>query len=443
MSLSRRTLIARAGAAAALPLLSPLALAAELRRADATDYGNWSAVREAFRLDPAFVHLGLFYLTSHPRPVRDAIDYFRTQLDGNPFLTVEQGLFDPQHLNREEEVRKAIASYAGASADEIALTSNTTTGLALIYHGLPLGAGDEVLTTAHDHYVHHESIRLATSRAGATMRKVRLHETLDSISEDSIVDALRRAIRPATRAVGVTWVHSSTGLKLPIRRIADMIAEVNRERPFARRLLLVVDGVHGLGVESPEIASLGADFFAAGTHKWMFAPRGTGFIWAAARNWALLRPTIPTFSSNDLFGAWAGERTAAAPARANWISPGGFYAFEHFWSVPAAIDFHRRIGPSRITARIHSLNGAIKEGLSKLKGVAVYTPKSEALSAGMVCFDIAGMTQVEVAERLLQKKIIASTTPYAVSYARVAAGVANSEEDIERTLRSVRELAGG
>jgi len=66
----------------------------------------------------------------------------------------------------------------------------------------------------------------------------------------------------------VTWVHSSSGVRLPIARIAETLAEVNRGRDEKDRVLLIVDGVHGLGVENPKITALGCDAFAAGTHKW-------------------------------------------------------------------------------------------------------------------------------------------------------------------------------
>ncbi|MDQ3824564.1 MAG: hypothetical protein M3325_02045 [Actinomycetota bacterium] len=80
----------------------------------------------------------------------------------------------------------------------MALTDSTTMGLALIYHGLPLRAGQELLTTVHDHYSHHESI-LAAGRVRATVRKVALYDQPATASEDEIVDRLRRALRPQTR----------------------------------------------------------------------------------------------------------------------------------------------------------------------------------------------------------------------------------------------------
>jgi len=67
-------------------------------------------------------------------------------------------------------------------------------------------------------------------------------------------DALERAITPRTRAVGVTWVHSATGMRLPVRQIADVIKEANQKRDEADRVLLVVDGVHGLGAAEEPVA---------------------------------------------------------------------------------------------------------------------------------------------------------------------------------------------
>ena len=233
-------------------------------------------MRREFELAPDYVHLALFFLASHPTPVRQAIEQYRKKIDANPFIAVDSAIFEPGNENIPLQVCRAIASYIGGDPQDIALTQNTTTGLALLYHGLPLREGDEILTTTHDHYVHHESIRLATGRCGATWRKIPLFDSYDSISPDEIAQRVRKAIGPKTRAVGVTWVHSSSGVRLPIARIAESIADANRGREENDRVLLIVDGVHGLGVEDPKITALGCDAFAAGTHKWMFGPAAQG-----------------------------------------------------------------------------------------------------------------------------------------------------------------------
>ena len=398
---------------------------------------EWDAVRREFDLDPKFTHLSLFYMTPHPRAVRNAVESYRRKLDGNPFLTVEHGLFDEKpETTYPFKTTAAIAGYIGASADDIALTPNTTTGLSIVYHGLPLKAGDEILTTAHDHYVHHESIRMAAERAGARWRKIPLFDSHDAISADEIVARIRNGIGPKTRVVGVTWVHSSTGLKLPIARIAAAVHEVNP------KIIVVVDGVHGIGVEDPKTVIQGADVFVAGTHKWIFAPRGTGFVWAKPEIWASMRPMIPTFSAFEPFMAWADEKPLPAPAHASWFTPGGFQAFEHWWAVPAALEFHRSIGSAKITDRIHSLNQMAKSELAKMPHVVLYTPRSRELSSGIICFDVKGKQQSEVVKILHDRDhILASTTPYKVSYARVAFGIANNEAEVEKAVKAIKALA--
>jgi selenocysteine lyase/cysteine desulfurase len=440
--LSRRRLLVT-GVLAAGAGAVPTALAAEKKqRAVSEDLKDWGAVRRQFELDPRYIHAGLFFLSSHPRPVREAIARYRQQLEANPYLTVEHLAFNHPVDNITTKVCAAIASYIGGSADDIALTQNTTTGLAVIYQGLPLKPGDEILTTAHDHFVHHEAIRLAAERSGATWRKVPLFDAYDAISADQIVERLQKAISPKTRVVGVTWVHSSSGLKLPLRRIAEALAGVNRERAPDRRVLLVVDGVHGLGVEEPGIVAMGVDAFAAGTHKWILGPRGTGFVWARPEVWSVMRPFMPSTSSAELFFAWAGGKPPEAPARANWFSPGGFQAFEHYWAVPEAFAFHQALGPQRITERIHALNTQMREGLAKMAHVTLYTPRAAELASGLVCFDVKGMTQQQVVQRLFERyRILGSTTPYALSYARVSFGIQNTPEEVEKTLAAIRELA--
>ena len=444
MTLSRRRLVVGGTLAAAAGALAPAVTFAERLRIPTSlpfDPGDWSSVRAQFDLAPEYVHLGMFYIASHPRPVRAAIERLRQQLDRNPFLTVERGMFEAKHPNFYDGVTQALARYTGADPKDFALTSNTTTGLSLIYHGLPLKEGDEILTTDQDHYVQHESIRLAAERMGATWRKIPIFDSHQTISADEIVDRIRKGIGPKTRVVGITWVHSSIGLRMPVRAIADAIAEVNARRGQADRILLVVDGVHGFGVEDPKITALGADLLAAGLHKWIFAPRGTGFVWARPEVWATMRPLIPTFQTLDLFHEWAAGHPPRVRAHAAMFSPGGFQAYEHHWAVPPAIEFHERIGPARITQRIHALNGQMLEGLRKMAHVVVYTPPQSELNAGMVCFDVKGLKAKETVERLLGKKILASTTPYGVPFARVSCGIMNTPGEVETTLRAIRELA--
>ncbi|MGK3966812.1 aminotransferase class V-fold PLP-dependent enzyme [Sorangium sp. So ce118] len=393
---------------------------------------EWQRVRGEFDVSPAWIHMASFLLASHPRPVREAIEALRRELDDNPV--------DALH-DREDPapVREAAAAYMGVRADEIALTDSTTMGLASLYLGLPLRPGDEVLTTAHDHYATHESLRLAAERTGAKVRKIALYERSSAATATEMAGAIERAISPATRVVAVTWVHSGSGVKTPVRAIAEVVARANQGRAPGDRILCCVDGVHGFGVDDVSMADLGCDFFSAGCHKWIFGPRGTGVLWGRAELWPLLRPSIPHFGREG-YGAWLAGQPAPSTT-ANMMSPGGFHSFEHRWALPAAFAFHRRIGKARVAARIHALNRQCKEGLKGMGHVTLHTPLDEAISAGLVCFEVAGLTPAAVVTRLRERKIIASTSPYATSYARVAPSLLSSEADVEAVLRAVRTLA--
>ena len=441
MDLSRRTFLAAQGAALGTLLLPggflPALEAATLAPPSLDD---WAKVRAQFRLSKDFVHLAGFFIASHPEPVRAAIEGFRRAIDENPFLAVEHRLFEAESENIERRICEDIAAYLGGRPEEVALTGSTTMGLALVYHGLPLKPGDEILTTTHDHVVHHESIRLSALRSGASVRKIALFDEAASATVEGIVARVRAAIRPATRVLGITWVHSATGIRLPIRRIAEVVQEVNRGRAEADHVLLVVDGVHGIGAVEDAIAQMGCDFFSAGTHKWMFGPRGTGLLWAPARNWARLTPLIPTFSDRECFDAWAENRPVKGPTVAARMTPGGFHAFEHQWGVSAAFRMHWQIGPARIAGRVFELNDRCRRGLAALPKVRLHTPLDRELAAGINCFEVAGHSPVAVVQALLAKGIVASTSPYAVSYARLSAGLMNTPEEVDRAVAAVARL---
>ena len=400
-------------------------------------------VRAQFDLAPDWNHLSSFYISSHPRPVREAIAAFRRALDANPYLEVEHRWFSAPPDNLQLAIRDEIARYLGGKGEEIAITVSTTHALGLVYAGLPLAAGDEVLTTTHDHYSQHESIRFACERSGAHARRIALYDDPAAVTADGIVRRIREAIRPETRVLGLTWVHSATGVRLPVRAIADMLASVNRARGDDDRVRMVLDGAHGLGAVDEAVAGIGCDFLCAGTHKWMFGPRGTGIAWARAAEWARLRPSVPTFSSFPAWSAWMEGKPPVTPVTALDHSPGGFHAYEHEWALSAAFQFHRAIGRGRVAARIGELNERCKRGLAAIPGVRVITPPGSGLSAGIVCFEVAGIAADAVGEALVARRIVAGASPYLPSYARFSPGIMNTPEEVDAAVAAVREIARG
>lgn len=385
---------------------------------------DWNWVRSQFDLmDSKIVNLAGFYLVSHPKPVRAALDRHRAGLDANPVMYQHKG------GEFEDAVRAAAGEYLGVDGkNEIALTDSTTMGLATLYTGLKIRPDQEILTTTHDHPAATiRSLSLREARSGTKVTRIPLYADSAKATADEIVGNVARSITPKTRVLALTWVHSCTGVKIPVRAIADVVGRANAGRSPEDRLLFCLDGVHGLGIDDVTLPSLGCDFFAAGTHKWIFAPRGTGILWGKADLWEHVVPTIPAFSMSD--------RPSAK------FSPGGFHSFEHRWAAEEGFRLHLQIGKGRIAARLHDMNGRVRQGLSKMAHVDLHTPLAEELSAGITCFDVKGKTPRDVIGHLEERGIMGSVSPYTPSCARLAVSVWNTEEEVERAVKAVGEMA--
>lgn len=379
-----------------------------------------------------YVNLTRFLLASHPPKVAAAIDRHRRALDRNAALYLR----DAERL--EHAARTAAADHLGARPDEIALTDSTTMGLALVYGGLRLEPGDEVVTTEHDFYATSESLRLRHERDGVAVRRLQLFVVPDEASVDRILTTIECALGPRTRVLALTWVHSQSGVKLPLRQIAEVVERTNRGRRDRERILLCVDGVHGLGVEDASPVDLGADVFIAGCHKWLFGPRGTGIIWAAPHAWERMAPMIPTFDVRA-FAAWiAGQPPTTVPP-GPLMTPGGYHSFEHRWALPQAFEHHADLGgPAEVAGRTRALAARMKRGLKEISGVRVKTPDDEELSAGLVCAAVPALPAFLIVDRLLEEhRVIASVTPYAWRFVRFGPTATNTEAEVDWALEAV------
>ena len=431
---TRRQLLVRGGAitgAAALGAAGGYVAAREVWDEEDT------APASARARENDYVNLTTFVLASHPRVVREAIERHRRALDENAAIYLHEN-----EVRLDHAARAAVADYIGAEPNHVALTDSTTMGLGLVYARLRLEPGDEVVTTEHDFYATQESLRLRQRLDHATVRRIRLYETPESASVDAIATAVSRALRPRTRCLALTWVHSSSGVKLPLRKIADVVARANRGRRAPERILLCIDGVHGFGVEDASPVKLGADVFVSGCHKWLFGPRGTGFVWAAPHAWERLAPTIPTFDSGA-YVAWLEGRAPAGVPPGRLMTPGGFHSFEHRWALADVFDFHARLGGrGRVAQATHASAARLARGLAEIRGVTVKTPADQSLSAGLVCAEVAGRDPGEVVDRLRNEhKVIASVTPYATRYVRFGPSVANTDQDVDAATRAVAAVA--
>ena len=383
------------------------------RATTATDFDptDWDSVRAQFPLDPSLAQFAAFVLSPHTAPLDAAIAGYREEL---AFDTEAALLKGPE---REDAVRQGAADFAGGAPGQYALTDSTTMGIAHMYGGLSLSAGDEVLSTTHDFYSTEDALRLLELRTGATVTRVTLYDDPWTATVDEMVDRLMKDVTSRTKVVAITWVHSSTGVRLPVREIADALDG---------RALLCVDGVHGFAAVDVDLPDLGCDFLATGTHKWLFGPRGTGILWG--RDFGPLTELIPSFD---------GFENAAR------LSPGGYHDFEHRWAVADAFAIQQRITRKAVVERTVAQATRLKEGLQDADGITVITPQDPAVSAGIVCLDVEGMLPANAVQSLRQRGIVASATPYRTSYLRLGPSIATTPEQVDAAIEAVSGLVTG
>jgi isopenicillin-N epimerase len=222
-----------------------------------------SELRREFLLDPevAFLNHGSF--GACPRPVFERYQAWQSELEGEPvdFLGRRaRGLLD--------EARATLADYLGCSAQDLAFVQNATTGVNLAARSLDLHADDEVLATNLEYGACDLAWEWICRRAGA--RYVREPIPLPLRNSTELADALFSAVTDRTRAVFTSHVTSETGLIVPIEEI------VSRARALG--LTTIVDGAHAAAQVPLNLTSLGADYYAGTCHKWLMAPKGSGFL---------------------------------------------------------------------------------------------------------------------------------------------------------------------
>jgi selenocysteine lyase/cysteine desulfurase len=265
---------------------------------------------------------------------------------------------------------EAAGRYMEADPLDVALTDSTTMGLGLLYSGLPLSSGQEILTTEHDYYATHEAIRLSAERSGAAVRRIRLHERGAfgregiALEPDAIAERIAAEVGPRTRVVALTWVHSGTGLKLPLARIAEAV----RERAASGR---------PSGASSARTACTGSASRTRGWRSWastssppaatgLFGPRGTGVLWGRGDAWSLLRPDDPELPGLRPMGGVGARGRAFRETTARRATPD--QPFEHRWALAQAFDFCAK-SAATASPSARALARQLKGGLVETPGV--------------------------------------------------------------------------
>jgi isopenicillin-N epimerase len=285
-----------------------------------------SAIRSEWDLDPDFLTINHGSYGATPRAVLAVQSEWRRRMEAQPTRFFSREL--PAELRK---AAAALAGFLGCQADDIAFVPNATTGANAVLRSMCFAEGDEILHASHVYNAVRNTIAYVAERSGA--RIVVADVAFPRSDKASVLANIERAITRRTRIAVIDHITSPSGLVLPIGEIVALC--------HAAKVPVLVDGAHGPGQVPLDLGKLGADWYVGNCHKWLSAPKGSGFLHARADRRADLHPVTISHGYREGFTAefdWTGT-----------IDPSAFL------SLPAALDFFQHLGGQDLMARNRTL----------------------------------------------------------------------------------------
>jgi isopenicillin-N epimerase len=372
--------------------------------------------RHLFSFDEGTTYLDHGGFGVAPKEVRLVAAQWREKVEAAPRV-----FFEAEWRPLWREAAALVARRFAAKPEELALVDNATDGLNAVLRALELAPGDEILVTSMTYGAVANAARRIAVGQGARVVEARI--PFPAPNPELCVEAAAKAITPRTRLVIFDHVTSPTALVMPL---AEMIAACR-----ARGVPVLVDGAHAPGAVPLDLEALGADWYVANLHKWSFAPRACGFLWARSDRRERLAPTVLSWDIDKPFPQcfeWTGTRDPSP-----WLS------------IPAAFAFMDRFGEAEVRRHNHALAIEGARLLADFWGVRQETPEGMIGAMALVPLPQSASLPGTDAGRNHAQMTLWETAGIASAcmlfegrlYLRVSAQIYNTIDDFEKLARAV------
>ncbi|PYX57006.1 MAG: aminotransferase [Acidobacteria bacterium] len=375
----RRFIFSAAGLAGTLAI--PNRLIAQLASApanlpDPKQYSNnddayWLELRKQFLIPGDEIYLNNGTVGSSPAPVLRAIfDGYNT--------TEKMDQQDPEDYPiwgyaAWNEFRDPLAAFVGCKRDEIAMLRNATEANSYIANGVDMKAGDEVLMTDQEHPGGEQPWQLKAKRYGIVIKKVTLPKPVQNPAQ--VLNLFSDAIGPRTRVVFFSHITTVTGVVLPAKELCGLAR--------SKGVLSAVDGAHVPGMMHLNVKDLGCDMYSASPHKWLQAPKGSGFL--------CLRDEV----IDRLWNTIATEGWDEPQLRAERFQRIGSSNVPALWGLRAAIQVANQIGMDRIERRHRQMCDYILEEMIK-RGAESWTSPDPSLRCAIATVNVPPIQRMDL-----------------------------------------------
>jgi selenocysteine lyase/cysteine desulfurase len=188
----------------------------------------------------------------------------------------------------------------------------------------------------------------------------------------------------------------------------------------------VVDAIQTLGVLPVDVEVWGVDMLAAGSHKWLMCPAGTGLFYCRHDLLDDLKPGgayVGAFSMVDPQN-YLDYNLTLQPSSARFVTSA--WNFSGFVAMRAALELIQSVGIGCISQRVLLLATLAAEDL-ELHGITVVSPRDDVHRSSLVLFDVPDREAAHA--RLLDAGVITSLRGQAL---RISPHFWNTEEEVRR-----------
>ena len=380
----------------------------------ASDEDFWLKVRGDYRIKPDYINLENGYYCFLPRQTLEHwIDHLReVNYQGSYYMRTVQ-------FENKQRVANAVAGIVGCSADEVAITRNTTESLDLVIGGLDWQAGDEAVMAEQDYGAMLNHFKLVERRYGIVNRLVSVPN--HPRDDQELVDLYAAAITDRTRLLMVSHMINITGQVLPVRKIVDMA--------HARGVEVMVDGAHAYSHIPFQMSELDCDYYGTSLHKWLSAPLGSGMLYVKKEK---IDTVWPLLAERDL-----------EPNDMRRLNHIGTHPVHTDLAILNAIEYQNTLGLERKAARLQYLQHYWTSKLRGVPRVQVNTPSDRQRHGGIGNVGIEGMDPQELASGLMEGHRIytAAINRPGVQGVRVTPNVYTTTGELDALVAAVKTLS--